>query len=188
MAQRVDIPASDIEQLLRQLARETDCTRSSRTSATLRILAMTEWSGRIASICLATLAGIAVTLFVVSGAETPARARTVITESANAITKSDPLFSYHASGRYDPIQTSPAASSAIPGSRFAFIRGGLDDMMLNWMPAKQSTKETPPKPRRPGLRPSHKAYPKPPVRTATTSEKRQPWLIDLIIRHVARGS
>lgn len=72
MTQRVDIPASDIEQLLRQLACQAECNRSSRTNATLRILAMTEWSGRVASICIATLTGIAITLFVVSNAETPA--------------------------------------------------------------------------------------------------------------------
>ena len=186
MTQRVDIPASDIEQLLRQLACQAECNRSSRTNATLRILAMTKWSGRVASICIATLTGIAITLFVVSNAETPARARPVITESASTTTKSDPLFSFHGSSRHDSIQTSPAKSSTIPGSRFTFIRGGLDDM-LTWMPAKQPATEAPPKPRRPKLRPSHKAYPKP-ARSASTAEKRQPWLIDLIIRHVARGS
>lgn len=188
MTQRVDIPTSDIEQLLRQLAGQADCVRSSRTSATLRILAMTEWSGRVASICIAALTGIAVTLFTISSTETPARARSAITESTSAMAKSDPLFGSHALNRQRSIQTTPAAIATVPRSRFAFIRGGVDDAMLNWMPAKQPVAKAPSKPRKPKLRPPHKAHPKSQVRIATTAEKRQPWLIDLIVRHVARGS
>jgi hypothetical protein len=189
MTQRADTPVLEIENLLRQLAGGTDRSQSVRATTTLRILAMTEWSARIVSVCVAALTGVALTLTFVSGAETTARANPAIAEHANRLAKTGPLLSRHdpASRGHSQPFAPPLTIDVPPGARFAFIRGGIDDTMLTWMPAKQPMIDTPAVQTRRKPHQLRRPPPKTPVRTAETAV-RQPWLLDVIIRHIARGS
>ncbi|WP_156464209.1 hypothetical protein [Afipia sp. Root123D2] len=178
--------------MLKLLASNSIHVQSGRTTTTLRILMITEWSARIVSISVATLTGIAITLMLSTNGETTARANTVIADNASHQAKTDPLFSRHrptARGQF--VIAAPAAATdtmTTPGSRFAFIRGGLDDTMLTWSAAKRPKaiepvaqgKRRPHRARKPRLKPA--------VRTVTTEDRHQPWLIDLLVRHLARGS
>jgi hypothetical protein len=64
MTQRASIPASNLEDLLKILARQTDRARSART--TPRLLALTEWSARIVAFCIIALTGAAIMLSLVA--------------------------------------------------------------------------------------------------------------------------
>jgi hypothetical protein len=185
MTQRVDIPASDLEDLLKVLARQTDRARSART--TLRLLALTEWSARSVAFCIIALTGAAIMLSLIANGGTMARANPAAAITPNRSSKADPLGGFNARFR-DVVQTpAPAALDPIAKSRFAFIRGGLDDAMLTWTPARPEANKSRRKTARRKPHSTHKPRPRPTGRTTTTSP-RQPWLIDLIIRHMAQGS
>jgi hypothetical protein len=187
MTQRADIPASDLEDLLKVLARQADRARSART--TLRLVALTEWSARIVAFCIAALTGAAIMLSLVADGGTMARANPAAASMPNRSSKADPLIGGFNARFRDVVQTpAPAARNTIAKSRFAFIRGGLDGTMLTWMPAKPETHKSLRKKAQRKPHSAHKAHPRPIVRTATTTGPRQPSLIDLIIRHMARGS
>ncbi|WP_458760026.1 hypothetical protein ACSVBT_04255 [Afipia sp. TerB] len=139
-------------------------------------------------ICIAMLSGISITLSLLSDDRTKARANPIAANTPHRAAKADLLFD-RVNISYGAIQAAiPAALNVTAGPRFAFIRGGIDDAMLTWMPAKQPVTDLPHKPVRRKLRPSPKSHSKPAVRTAATAPQRQPWLLDLLIRHIARGS
>jgi hypothetical protein len=193
MTQRAEPMVTEIESLLKLLASNSSHVQSDHTTTTLRILAITDWSARIVSISVATLAGIAITLMLATGGETTARANPVIADNVSYLAKTDPLFSRHRpTPRGQFVIAAPSAATdtmTTPGSRFAFIRGGLDDAMLTWSAAKRPTAMEPVAQER--RRPHRTRKPsrlKPAVHTVTTEDRRQPWLIDLLVRHLARGS
>lgn len=194
MTQRADIPSSEIERLLKLLARESDQAgsaqvESGRAQMLRGLTTAIEWSARMMPLSIAALMGVAMTLFLVSSSDTVARAHAEI-NVPNRPSKANRLFHKFNTLFPDSVRAAtPAATlDAATDMRFAFIRGGVDNVMLTWAPPRREAKEAQPKQPPRKLRRSHKHVPARPVRTAISAPQRQPWLLDLLIRHVARGA
>jgi hypothetical protein len=189
MTRRANIPpASEIEHLLRLLARESDRANPARPPVLSSLMTAIEWSARMMPLSIAALIGTAMTLLLVASGDTVRRAHAEI-DMPNRSAKSDRLFHRFNALFPEPVQVAApiAAFDATANSRFAFIRGGVDNVTLGWTPPRQKATETSPKrPRK--FRRTHRRIPTQPVRTALSPSQRRPWLLDVLIRHIARGS
>lgn len=194
MTKRADIPSSEIEYLLRLLAHVSDQAgpaqvESCRTQMPLSLMTAVDWSARMMPLSLAALMGVAMTLFLISSGDTLARAHAEI-NAPNRPAKANRLLHKFNTLFPDSVQTvTPAAAlDATTNSRFAFIRGGVDNVMLTWTLPRREAKEAQPKKLPRKFRRSHKRASAQQVRAATSTPQRHPWLLDLLTRHMARGS
>lgn len=184
-----DISSSELEALLRRLARQCVRVETHRTQALLGIMVAAEWGMRLMPLSAAALMGVVVTLFLAPEGETTARAHPAEISAPNRPAKANRLFDEFTTLFPDSIQVTkpPAPLDAATNSRFAFIRGGVDGTKLAWTSPQSSGKETLSRPPSRKFR-RHKHIPAQQVRAAASQPQHHPWLLDLLIRHMARGS